>query len=116
MYIDILTYMQAKPGNDHHQEFMRTIAGLWPLAKGSLSQVRRPCMRKQCRACAEGRKHPACIFTYREEGRLRCLYVRPELVPALRQAIANGRKMEKRLTQLGREMVVRHRQELAGKS
>lgn len=108
--------MKETPGNSQHQEFMRELAKLWPLAKGSLSQVRRPCVRKNCRACAQGRKHPAFIFTYRQQGRLRCLYVRPAMVPALRQAIANGRVLEERLTRLGPEVILRHRQEPDRKS
>ena len=60
-------------------------------------------------ACAEGRGHPAAIYTYREGGKLRCMHVRPEFVPELKQAIENGRALEAALVRLGREAVLRSR-------
>lgn len=70
------------------------LAARWPVAKGSLAEVRKPCVRPRCAACAEGRKHPAFIFSFREAGRPRCMHVPRPLVPELRQAIANGRRLE----------------------
>ena len=70
------------------------VARHWPMAKGSLAEVRKPCVRPGCRACASGRKHPAFLFSFTDQGRRRCRYVPRDLVPALRQAIANGRWME----------------------
>jgi hypothetical protein len=93
------------------EAFLQETARLWPVAKGSLALVRRPCMRRNCRACARGDKHQGWIFVFRDEGRQRCLYVRKRLVPALRQAILNGRRLEERLTRAGRELIERDRQE-----
>lgn len=73
------------------------IAALWPAAKGSLSEVRKPCVRKGCKACAEGIRHPAWLLTFRLEGKRRCVYVPREQVPALQQALANGREVERLL-------------------
>jgi len=94
---------------DPQRIFLEKIAALWPIAKGSLSEVRKPCNRKGCKACAVGIKHPAFIYTYREDGKLRCLHVRPEFVVQLRQAIENGRRLERMLTRLGRDYVKRLR-------
>jgi hypothetical protein len=91
--------------------FLAEAGGLWPVAKGSLTQVRRPCIRAACPACARGDKHPAWIFTFRQKGRQRCLYVRPALVEPLSRAIANGRRMEEILTREGAAMVQRGRLE-----
>ncbi|MGI5867914.1 MAG: DUF6788 family protein [Kiritimatiellia bacterium] len=91
------------------EAFLKEVAELWPVAKGSVSEVRKPCVRKGCKACAEGRGHPAAIYSYREGGRLRCMHVRPEFVAELRQAIENGRKLEESLVRLGREAVLRSR-------
>ncbi len=88
---------------------MEEVAGLWPLAKGSLSEVKKPCVREGCKACEAGRGHPAWIYTFREGGKLRCMHVRPELVAELRLAIDNGRRLEAALTRLGRELVLRRR-------
>ena len=103
--------MQAKNSRDPKADFVRTVTGLWPVAKGSLAQVRRPCMRRNCQACARGDKHPGWIFVFREKGRQRCLYVRKTFVPALREAILNGRRLEERLTRAGQELIERDRQE-----
>lgn len=91
--------------------FLAEAAGLWPVAKGSLAQVRRPCIRRGCPACARGDKHPAWIFTFRQDGRQRCLYVRAEMVEALRRAIGNGRRIENLLTREGTALIERHRHE-----
>ena len=89
--------------------FLAEASGLWPVAKGSLTQVRRPCIRPTCPVCERGERHPAWIFTFRREGRQRCLYVRPALVETLRQAIRNGRRMEELLTRCGTALIERHR-------
>ena len=91
--------------------FLAEAASLWPMAKGCLALVRRPCIRPKCAACERGEKHPAWIFTFREKGRQRCLYVRPALVEVLRQAIRNGRRMEELLTRSGTALIERHRLE-----
>ena len=89
--------------------FLAEAASLWPMAKGSLALVRRPCIRPRCAACKRGEKHPAWIFTFREKGRQRCLYVRPALAETLRQAIRNGRRVEELLTRSGAALIERHR-------
>ena len=96
-------------GTKERRAFLAEAAGLWPVAKGSLAQVRRPCIRPTCPACARGDKHPAWIFTFRQKWRQRCLYVRPAFVETLRRAIGNGRRMEDLLTREGVALVERGR-------
>jgi hypothetical protein len=101
--------MKTKSHRAEHESkvlLMTKVADLWPVAKGSLAQTRSPCIRKNCKACASGRKHPKLIFTFREDGRLRGMYVEQ-----VRQAIANGRELEKLMTAAGRELVLSLRQE-----
>ena len=86
--------------------FLVNAAALWPVAKGSFSQTRSPCTRKHCKACASGLKHPKLLFTFREDGKLRGLYVRPAHAERLRRAIANGRKLERVITAAGRDLVL----------
>jgi hypothetical protein len=105
--------MSKKPAG-HEQEARRQFAaaadGLFPVAKGSLARVARPCGRpKECAACRSGRRHPMWIFTFREGGRLRCRYVPAGLVEPLRRALANGREMEKRLVAEGAALIERYR-------
>lgn len=97
------------------QAFLKEAAAHWPLAKGSLAFVRRPCVRPNCQACQSGKKHGAWIFTYRERGRQRCRYVAKELTPLLRRAIAHGRWLERHMAALGAALIEAHRQERARK-
>lgn len=45
------------------------------------------------------------LFSYREDGRRRCAYVPPAMVPLVRRAIANGRAVEQRLIAAGRTLI-----------
>ena len=98
------------PTDSLQQKFKSEIVRLWPLAKGCVTQIWKPCIQSGCRACREGRKHPAFIFTYRQAGKAHCLYVPKSLVPVLRKAIGNGRLLEQKLVSLGRGLIESYRQ------
>lgn len=89
--------------------FLNEVAGLWPVAKGSLTEIAKPCVRPACSACQRGERHPAVIFTYRKAGTQHCLYVPRAFVPRLRRAIDNGRRLERRLVAVGEALVFAHR-------
>ncbi len=89
--------------------FQSAVAGLWPLARGSLTLTRKPCVRPGCPACARGVKHAAYILMVRDKGARRCLYVPRELAPILRQALRNGKVLERRLARLAMRMVTSYR-------
>jgi hypothetical protein len=91
--------------------FRNQIERLWPLAKGSVAEVRKPCVRPNCPACKEGRKHRAFIFTYRAQGKTHCRHVPADFVPRLREALRNGRELEQLLVQLGARLLEHHRQQ-----
>ena len=93
------------PVDRERERFLAQIASRWPAAKGSVAEIRKPCVRAGCKACAEGRRHRAFILSYKEGARRRCLYVSAERVPALRTAIANGRHIVQLLSQCGAQMV-----------
>jgi hypothetical protein len=94
---------------DGKATFVAEVSKLWPVARGSLSYVRKPCVHPNCQACARGDKHPSWIFSLYHEGKQRCLYVPEDLVVTLRQAIANGRKVEQLLAECGATLVYEHR-------
>jgi hypothetical protein len=98
-----------------HQAFLDELAALWPLAKGSLTEVRKPCIRPNCPACKDGRKHKALFFSFPKGGKRVCRYVPAELAPILRQALANGRFLEKRLAQLGEALLEAYRKDRSRK-
>ena len=87
-------------------EAFAAFAARFPVAKGSLTATHSPCARKGCRLCAEGKGHPKLIFTFRENGKLRGLYVRPRHERRLREAIENGRVVERLLVEAGRGLVL----------
>ena len=81
----------------------------WPALKGSLAKVYKPCIRKNCPACARGDKHPAWLLSFTDRGRRRCLYVPEPLVPTLRQGLKNGRQLEQLLYRMGPTLVKEYR-------
>ncbi len=93
------------------QNFLRQLEKLWPAIKGSLAEIRKPCIRPSCAACARGDKHPAFILSFTDKGRRRCMYVPAELVPQLQQALRNGKALEEFLYQLGPQLLRQHRRE-----
>ena len=88
--------MKAKPGNVGARDasFAEAVAGLMPVARGSLALVRKACGKPGCRACKSGRKHPAWLFVYREGGKQKSRHVPARCAPLMRRAIENGRKLE----------------------
>jgi hypothetical protein len=109
MYIyNILTGMEPR---DPLEQFINELRRRWPVARGSLCEVAKPCVRVGCGACAQGEKHRSFIFSYRQGGKQRCLYVPRELVLPLRRAIAGGQWLESRLGELGAGLVLAHRQQ-----
>lgn len=95
---------------DEIARFVDELRKLWPVARGSLCEVAKPCVRKGCAACASGDKHPSFIFSYRKGGKQRCLYVPRELVPELERALDNGRWVERRMTEIGEALIFEYRQ------
>jgi len=93
----------------NQRAFQSELAGLWPLARGSLTMVRKPCIRPGCPACARGVKHAAYILMTRDKGARLCLYVPQELAPLLREAIRNGKILERRLARLALQMILAYR-------
>ena len=105
--------MKQKSKKNLERELGR-LAEAFPLAKGSLTATHSPCTRKSCKLCAEGKGHAKLIFTYRDNGKLKGLYVRPEHEKLIRLAIENGRKVERFLAGSGRDLVLSLREESDG--
>ena len=92
--------------DDGGRGILRQIQTLWPAAKGSVAEVRKPCIRPNCKACKEGEKHRAFILSWNDGKARRCMYVPSIMVADLRKAIANGRRIERLLSQAGAQMVM----------
>jgi hypothetical protein len=77
-----------------------------PAARGTVSEVRKPCTRKGCKRCASGQRHPSFIYVYSDDqGRRRCLHVPRGLVAELRERLNNGRSIDRLLFRAGAEFV-----------
>lgn len=96
MYVIIYTYhmKQLFCSELFHEQFETKVRPLWPAIKGSLAKVKKPCIRKNCQACARGDKHPAWLLSYTEKGRRKSKHVPKDLVPIIQQALKNGRRLE----------------------
>lgn len=103
--------LTKSPNGPLRQNFLRQLETLWPAIKGSLAQVRKPCIRPNCPACARGDKHPAFILAFTDKGKRRCMYVPAQLVPQLQQALRNGKALEELLYQLGPELLRQYRKQ-----
>ena len=62
---------------------------------GRLSVLRKsPCIRENCAACASGEGHSSHVLYGRRDGKRFSIYIPEEIVPEVREAIANGRLIQ----------------------
>jgi len=81
--------------------FVKAIQGLWPVATGSLSLRKGPCIRENCPACASGKGHSSFALYGRQGSRRFSIYVPERLVPDVRKAIHNGRRLQRLINEAG---------------
>lgn len=93
--------VKSGKGKAPRAPFEDTVAGLMPVARGSLAMVRKSCGKPGCRACKSGRKHPAWLFVYREDGRQKSRHVPAQCAKPMKVAIENGRKLERAICSEG---------------
>lgn len=91
------------------KRFWKKLQACWPALKGSLALVHKPCVRPNCPTCASGKKHPNYLLAFSDKGRRRCLYVPAAMVPALKRALSNGRRIEQLLYQMGPALLEEYR-------
>ena len=107
---DIFSFVKYKRSSSPlQQRFLDKLLPLWPALKGSLALVHKPCIRPNCPACARGTKHPNYLLAFTQEGRRRCLYVPQAMVPALKRALKNGRRIEQLLYEVGPALLREYR-------
>lgn len=100
---------QKKSISSAQQRLWHQLQGYWPALKGSLALVHKPCIRPNCRACASGKKHPNYLLAFSDQGRRRCLYVPSAMVPTIKRALHNGRRIEQLLYQMGPALLEEYR-------
>jgi|SRR3990172_1125228 len=84
----------------------RHFASLWPVGLGSLSLRRSPCVRTNCQACLSGKQHPSYVLYGRRKGRRFAIYVPSRLVPEVRRALRNGRRLQELLHETSQRLVL----------
>jgi len=91
--------------------FEKATKSLWPIALGSISLRKNPCIRKNCPACASGKGHLSYALSgYRGKRRF-AIYVPDELAPEVQKAIENGRQVQELMKEAGLRYVKARKQE-----
>jgi len=86
--------------------FQDTVREIWPVAMGSLSLRKSPCIREHCRRCESGEGHSSYALYGRQGKRRFSIYVPDEFAPELERAIGNGRQVYELMVEAGRRYVM----------
>ena len=81
--------------------FGKAIGSIWPIADGSLSLRKSPCVRANCPACAAGEGHRSYVLYGRTAKKRFSIYVPEDLVPEVRAAMENGRRLKELISEAG---------------
>jgi len=81
----------------------------WPVAKGTLAEVRKRCNRPGCKRCESGERHVMWQFTCKPDGRSRAFHVPNSAVAEMRLALDNGRRLERAMIETAIAILDSHR-------
>jgi hypothetical protein len=109
--------MRAKADrvSDVERWFREQLAPLWPVALGSLSLRRSPCIRPHCHTCETGEQHVSYVLYGRHQGRRFAVYVPDRLAPEVRKALENGRRLQELLYETGQRYLLALKQSKTSK-
>ena len=94
--------------------FLNAVQRLWPIAMGSVSLRKSPCIRENCSACASGIGHSSYALSGYRGNRRFSVYVPEELAPDIQKAVENGRQVQDLMKEAGlRYVYARKRERLA---
>lgn len=86
---------------DVRRWFLQAIKDLWPVALGSISLRRSPCIRENCSACASGQGHSSYALSGYRGNRRFSVYVPAELAPEIQKAVEKGRRVQDLVKEAG---------------
>lgn len=86
--------------------FQAAVRDLWPVAAGSLSFRKSPCIRPHCSLCESGQGHSSYALYGKKGSRRFSIYVPEELAPEVERAVQNGRSLQKLVAEAGRRYAV----------
>ncbi len=81
--------------------FLAHAQALWPIAAGSVSLRKSPCVRPGCPACASGEQHASYVLYARRRGRRVVRYVPDAIAAELQRAVRNGRTLHELIVEAG---------------
>ena len=81
--------------------FRGAVQQLWPVATGSLTLRKGPCIRERCAACESGEGHKSYALYARQGKRRVSIYVPERLVPEILAAIEKGRVLQDLIDEAG---------------
>ena len=94
-------HMRGETTDDIRRWFRDAIQSLWPIAEGSLSLRKCPCIRPNCPACARGEGHSSYVLYGRQGKKRLSIYVPENLVPEVQAALENGRRLQQLMNEAG---------------
>ena len=83
------------------EQFRKALQGLWPVATGSLSLRKSPCVREHCQACLKNEGHRSNVLYGKTGNKRFSLYVPARLVSQVQAAIRNGRRPQELISEAG---------------
>ena len=83
------------------EQFRKALQDLWPVAGGSLSLRKSPCVREHCQACLKNEGHRSYVLYGKTGNKRFSLYIPVRLVPEVQTAIRNGRRLQELISAAG---------------
>lgn len=96
---------------DVRRWFREATRDLWPIAVGSLSLRKSPCIRERCQLCEAGQGHSSYALYGRNRNQRFSIYVPDDLAADLKKAIRNGRNLQRLMTEAGRRYALARKNE-----
>lgn len=96
---------------DVRRWFREATRDLWPIAVGSLSLRKSPCIRERCQLCEAGQGHSSYALYGRNRNQRFSIYVPDDLAADLKKAIRNGRNLQNLMTEAGRRYALARKNE-----
>jgi len=96
--------------------FLNAIQKLWPIAGGSISLRKSPCIRENCSACASGVGHSSYALSGYRGNRRFSVYVPDQLAPEIQKAVETGRELQDLMKEAGLRYVRARKSERPGRS
>ena len=100
--IDHLYMGRKETSSEVKRWFQDATRDLWPIAMGSLSLRKSPCIREHCGLCESGVGHSSYALYGRKGKRRFSIYVPDGLAGELERAIQNGRHLQELMMEAGR--------------